>query len=255
MAVATESVQTPEHPPPTRLIGRRWDILIVVSALLLIAGAGHLNNMLFVGDWSFWADWKDRQWWPLLTPTLSIIVPAALQYITWTQLRLPFGATLGAVALILAEYASRYFSFEWWANIPLNFTWPETMVLAAVVLDVILLITRSFVLTSLFRGLMWGFVFWLFNWPALAPYMQPVEFHGYIVTVADVMSFNIVRTQTPEYLRIIEEGRLRALVENITIVVSFFAGMMSAAVYWFGLAIGKFLAVAPAGRFFRLGSD
>lgn len=237
------------------LLGRRWDILLLVGAIPLIIGAFHLNNMLFVGDWSFWADWKDRQWWPLLTPALSMIIPAALQYITWSQLRLPLGATLGAICLAIGEWASRYFSFDWWAHIPINFTWPETVILTAVLLDVILLITKSYLITSVFGGFLWGALFWLFNYPALAPFLQPVEFHGYLATVADVMGFTFARTQTPEYLRIIEEGHLRALVSDITYVVSFFAGMLSVAVYWFGFLLGKYLAVWPVGKFFRLSTD
>jgi hypothetical protein len=42
-----------------------YDYLILVLALFLFIGAFHLHVALTVGDWDFWADWKDRQWWPL----------------------------------------------------------------------------------------------------------------------------------------------------------------------------------------------
>lgn len=234
------------------LLSRRWDVLVLTGAILLIAGAFHLNQMLFVGDWSFWVDWKDREFWPLLTPAIGIIIPAAVQFITWDRLRLPAGATLCAVCLILAEWVSRALNFHWWTNIPMNFTWPEQFLLAAIILDVILLVSRSYLLTAVFGSLAWGFFFWFFNFPALSPFMAPVDFHGTLLTVADTMSFQIARTQTPEYLRIIEEGKLRALVSNITIVVSVFAGMVSVVGYGVGYLIGKYLAVWPVAKFFRV---
>jgi len=234
------------------LLGRKWDLLLIISAILLVMAAFHVNNMLFVGDWSFWADWKDREFWPLLTPALGIIVPAALQYITWDQLRIPIGATFGALVLLLAEWLNRWVNWSGWAHIPVNFTWPETYILAAVIMDVILLVTRSYLITSVVGGITWGVLFWVMNLPLISLFLQPVNFHGTLMTVADVMSFKIVRTQTPEYMRIVEEGRLRALVNNVTVVVGVFAGMMSAGIYWIGLLIGKYLAVWPAGKFFKL---
>lgn len=249
------TIQPTEAQDSRPLLSRRWDVLLLVAAAFLIAGAFHINQMLFSGDWSFWADWKDREFWPLITPAVGIIIPAAVQYIAWDRLRAPIGATLCAVILLLVQWLSRWGSFDMWAHIPLNFTWPETFVLAAILLDVTLLVTKSYLITSLIGGLIWGGLFWFFNFPALSPFLSPVDFHGTLLTVADTMSFNIGRTQTPEYLRMIEEGHLKALVGNITIVVSFFAGMLCAATYWVGLLIGKYLAVWPAGKFFKLQTD
>ncbi|MDI3313149.1 MAG: methane monooxygenase/ammonia monooxygenase subunit A [Mycobacterium sp.] len=237
------------------LLSRRWDWCLLAGAALLIAGAYHLNQMLFVGDWGFWADWKDRQYWPLLVPALGIIVPAAVQYIAWSQLRIPVGATLCAACLFLAVWISRWGSFHLWSHEPMNYTWAENFLLAGILLDVVHGLTRSYLMTSVFGGLMWGFFFWFFNFPALSPFLAPVDLHGSLMTVADTLGFHFTRTQTPEYLRIVEAGHLRALVSNITIVVSFFAGMMSAAVYWVGFLIGKYLAVWPVGRFFSLIND
>ncbi len=244
-----------DEKPSKPLLSRRWDILFVISAALLTAGAFHVNQMLFSGDWSFWADWKDRQFWPLVTPAVGIIVPAALQYIAWNRMRLPIGATFGAIVLLPAQWLSRWGSFDQWTHIPLNFTWPETFLMAAILLDVILAVTRSYLLTSIIGGMMWGALFWFFNYPALSPFLSPVDFHGTLLTVADTMSFHAARTQTPEYLRMIEEGHLKALVSDITIVVAFFAGMLSVATYWIGLMLGKYLAVWPIDKFFKLQTD
>jgi methane/ammonia monooxygenase subunit A len=58
-------------------IDRKWDIVFFLSAALVIAAAGDLTRSLFAGDWDFWVDWKDRQWWPMVTPFATIIIPSA----------------------------------------------------------------------------------------------------------------------------------------------------------------------------------
>ncbi len=168
---------------------------------------------------------------------------------------MPIGATIGAVCLVGAQWISRVVSFEWWAHLPLNYVWPETMILTAVLMDVVLLVSRSYVITSLLGGALWGGLFWLANYPALAPFLQPIVYHGHVLTVADVLSFQLARSQGPEYLRMIEEGHLRALIADVTALVSFFAAMLCAGVYWFGIGLGKFLAVVPIGKTFRLQTD
>lgn len=236
-------------------IPRRWDALVIISIALLVMGGMHMESMLFAGDWSFWADWKDRQWWPLLTPTVNIILPAAIQYLAWTKARLPIGATIAAVCLVAAQWLSRVFSFHLWAWLPLNYVWPETMILTAILLDVVLLVSRSFIITSMLGGLFWGGLFWLANYPALAPFLQPLVYQGHVLTVADMLSFQLPRSQGPEYLRMVEEGHLRALIGDVVAIVAFFAAMVSAGAYWIGIAIGKFLGVLPIGKKFRLLTD
>jgi methane/ammonia monooxygenase subunit A len=100
--------------------------------------------------------------------------------------------------------------------------------------------TRSWLLTSVIGGLLWGVLFYPVNWVLLAPFVQPVEYHGQVMTVADVQGFQYVRTQTPEYARLIEKGALRAFVEEITVVVAFFSGFVSLAAYWFGHLVGRY---------------
>ncbi len=64
-------------------LSRAYDFLILVLALFLFIGAFHLHVALTVGDWDFWLDWKDRQWWPLVTPLMMITFPAAVQAVLW----------------------------------------------------------------------------------------------------------------------------------------------------------------------------
>jgi methane/ammonia monooxygenase subunit A len=68
-----------------------------------------------------------------------------------------------------------------------------------------------------------------------------VEYYGQVMTVADVQGFQYVRTQTPEYVRLIEQGALRAFVEEITVVVAFFSGFVSLVAYWFGHLVGRYV--------------
>lgn len=232
-------------------ISRRWDAMIVLFAIFIIMAAMHLVQELLVGDWDFWLDWKDRQWWPTLTPIVYIIIPAAVQYIAWTQLRLPVGATICTILLILAHLISRSVNFAGWAYLPFNFVIPAQMVPAGVMLDVVLMITNSFVYTSVVGGFLWGIMFQPMNAPIFAQFWQPVNFHGTILTVADVMGFENTRVQTPAYLRIIEQGHFRAFLSQISYVVAMFSGFVSVGAYWVGSCLGRIIAVNPATQWIK----
>lgn len=237
------------------VLPRRWDLLFCLSVLLLVMGGIHMNNQLLAGDWSFWADWKDRQWWPLLTPAVNIVLPAAFQYLAWTRMRLPVGATFAALGLLAAQWVSRVVDFHLLANLPLNFVWPEIVVVTAVLLDVTLLLSRSVILTSVIGSMLWGGLFWAANYPALAPFLQPVVTDGTLLTVADTLSAQLPRSQGPEYLRTVEEGSLRALIGEITVVVSLFAALLSCLTYWVGVGIGHLVGLVPVGRTVAIQSD
>ena len=92
-------------------------------------------------------------------------------------------------------------------------------------------------------GALWGGLFYAAQWPALAPFLQPVILHGQVLTVADTISFETGRSQGPEYLRMVERGSLRALVDDVTMIVSFFAGMVSV-----GHVLGRRGDRAPGGH-------
>lgn len=255
MAQATADGSAPRSRPV--VLGRHegtvsysFDLPFIISFIPIVAAATLLTQELFAGDWSFWTDWKDQQFWLLIAPSVALIIPAALQYIAWTGLRLPVGATVGAVCLFLAMWVSRSLNWQGFAYFPLNFVWPETFILGALIMDVTLLKTRSYVFTSAIGGGAWGVLFFAQQYPALAPFLQPVMHpSGWVLTVADVQGLNYVRAQTPEYLRIIEEGSLRAFLGDSTTVTVVFTATLCMGVYWVGYLIGKYLAVKPTGKY------
>lgn len=235
---------------PAALYGRKWDILLILILLPAFAAIAHVTHMLIIGDWDFWADWKDRQWWPLLSPMVGIIIPAAAQFALWRLLGIPGGATAATLMLVLAQWVSRYFTFHGWVYFPLAFVSPATMIPMGIALDVIFLLTRSFVMTSIIGGLTWGALFQPANMAIFGKMWLPTNYHGETMTVADVMGFEYVRTQAPSYLRIVEEGHLRAFVEQIEIVTAITAGIGAIFFYWVGYAIARFIAFGTAKVFF-----
>ena len=123
---------------------RQFDIVLVVLMFFLFMGLYHIVAMLTVGDWDFWVDWKDRRWWILLTPVILISMPGAVQYIFWEKFRLPFAATLLTLCLVVAEWLNRVINMHGWAYFPLDFIWPSTLIPSGIALDVVLLLTGSY---------------------------------------------------------------------------------------------------------------
>jgi methane/ammonia monooxygenase subunit A len=232
-------------------IDRKWDIVFWITAAFVVAAAADITKLLFAGDWDFWTDWKDRQWWPLITPFAMIIIPSALQYIQWLAWRFPTGATYTAVTMFLAAWVGRTVQWEGFVYYPLNFVWPATIIPAGIFLDWVLLKTKSFVLTSVIGGMGFAFLIWAANMVTLAPFLQPVQWMGDIVTLADVQGIEYVRTQTPEYLRLVEEGALRTFLEETQFVSLIFGATVAVAGYWVGQFIGRVLAIWPIGRFMK----
>lgn len=240
-----------ERGTPGLPFGKKWDVLLILVFLFAFAALGHITHMLTIGDWDFWADWKDRQWWPLLTPTVGIIIPAAAQYVLWRLVGIPGGATAACVLLVLSQWLSRELSFHGFVYFPLGFVAPATMVPLGVMLDVLLLFTRSFALTAIAGGLLWGILFQPANLPLFSAFWQPVLYRGDLMTVADVMGFEYVRSQAPAYLRIVEEGHLRSFLQQITYVTAATAGMASIAGCWIGYLIARLVGISSAGVFLK----
>jgi len=217
---------------------RTFDWMVIFIAVCLFMGAFHLHAMLMVGDWDFWTDWKDRRWWVTITPIALITFPAAVQTFLWEKLRLPFGATFCVLVLVIGQWASRILNFYGWTNYPLNFTWPATLLPGAIVLDVILLQTRSILLTAIVGSLAWGLLFYPANWPMLAPFRVPVEYLGNVLSVGDLQGYQYIRTSTPEYIRLIERGTLRTFGQDVTPVSAAFSGFVCIFVYlwWWAMA-------------------
>jgi methane/ammonia monooxygenase subunit A len=171
-------------------------------------------------------DWKDRQFWPLLSPVVMIMFPAALQAIFWTYFRLPIGATVGAVCLMLAVSISRPASFMWWTDYPLNLVLPAQMIAGAIVMDVFLLVFRNALFTAIFGGFAFAFMFYPSNYAIFAPFYVPVSHQGMMASMADLIGYVYPRSATPEYIRIIERGTLRTFGDSASWVSALFGGFI-----------------------------
>jgi methane/ammonia monooxygenase subunit A len=218
---------------------RAFDYIVVPIIFFLLVALNHIHVMLLAGDWDFWVDWKDRRYWIVMFPIATVCFPAAVQYIFWEGFRLPLGATLCAVALIFGEWVTRAHAFVGWSEFPYSMVWPATIIPGALVLDMVLMLTRNFVLTGVAGALLFGVLFYPGNYPLMAPYRVPVENHGLLMSVADLIGFEYVRTATPEYLRFIESGTLRTFGVDVAPVSSFFAGFLCMLIYFAWWFLGK----------------
>lgn len=228
-------------------LSRRFDIIVAIILFLAVTAAFHLHVMLLAGDWDFWVDWKDRQFWVTLAPVVTITFPAALQYVFWEKLRLPFGATFAVVCLIFGEWMNRKYGFHDWSYFPYSLVWPATFIPGAIVLDVTLMLTGNFLLTSLTGAIAYAILFYPSNWVMLAAYHLPVEVMGSLVSVADYIGYAFTRTATPEYLRFIERGTLRTFGGHSAWVASAFAGFLCMLTYiawwYFGMLMTKVVTI------------
>ena len=82
---------------------------------------------------------------------LGSVVIFVLAFV-YNVLGIPTGATYTAVCFFMAAWVGRFFQWNIAESYPLNFVWPISTVCAAIILDWILMKTRSFILTSLIGG-------------------------------------------------------------------------------------------------------
>lgn len=223
-------------------LSRAFDFLILVLALFLFIGSFHLHFALTVGDWDFWVDWKDRQWWPLVTPLMGITFPAAVQAVLWEKFRLPLGATLCVSALLIGTWVTRIFAYHYWNYFPVNMVLPATMLPSALVLDVILMLSNSLTITAIFGGGAFALLFYPANWPIFGMFHMPVEYANGQLTLADLFGFQYIRTGMPEYLRIIERGTLRTYGQYATPLSAFCSALLCSLMYTLWWHIGKWFA-------------
>mgnify|MGYP003388395909 FL=1 len=134
------------------------------------------------------------------------------------------------------------FNFVAWAYFPLNMVVPAEIIPMALCLDAILIISRSLTVTGIIGSMVWGVIFYPANWALIAPFHVPIEYNGTMMSLADLIGYNYVRTGTPEYIRIIEEGTLRTFGEDVTPVSAFFAGFISVIAYFMWIGFGKVLS-------------
>ncbi|WP_084143866.1 bacterial ammonia monooxygenase, subunit AmoA [Methylocapsa acidiphila] len=215
------------------------DILLLASLFLITLGGYHIHAMLTMGDWDFWIDWKDRRFWPTVLPIVLVTFPAAAQAYFWESFRLPFGATFLVLGLLFGEWVNRYTNFWGWTYFPISLVWPTSLVPAALFLDIVLLLSRSFIVTAIVGAMGWGLLLYPSNWPILAPYHQATEQYGLLMSLADLIGFEYVRTSMPEYLRIVERGTMRTFGKDVVAVAAFFSGFVSILVYFWWWYVGK----------------
>jgi methane/ammonia monooxygenase subunit A len=230
--------------PEAAKMSRMMDLILVPTILMVVIGSFHLHVMLTVGDWDFWLDWKDREWWPLLTPVMTIFYCGAIHYILWEHFRLPIGATLAIAALLIGEWMVRFFGFHMWSNYPVNFMMPASLLGTALLLDATQILLRgNWVLTGIIGGTLYAALFYPHNYPIFAIYHEPVNYHGTLLSLADLLGFMNIRTGTPEYIRMIETGSLRTFGGHTTAITAAFATFLSILAYWVWWFIGKGFSV------------
>lgn len=221
-----------------RSVFKNIDLMVIPLIVLLFAGIFSFHFALTVGDWDYWVDWRDRRWWPLVTPLSLIVLPSVFGYLLWTRLRLPLAGTVSIISLALAAWVSRVMNFEVFAGFPLNMVSPSTFIALGLILDCVLLLTRSFFFTGFFGAFLFALLIYPLNWPLMAPFRVPVEYNGILVTVADLMGYEYIRTAMPEYVRIIEHSTLRTFGEAVTPLTAVFAGFLGILSYFFWTWIG-----------------
>lgn len=228
-----------EMSPKIAKWSRTLDVLIVIVAAFLIMSVSHIGFLLLAGDWDFFIDWKDRQYWVLITPVVTIMMAASFQAIFWKLFRLPIGATASVLLFLLSVWIVRYHSWQNLAHFPLSLVVPGTCLVGAIVLDAILVLTRSWLVTGAVGGVLFGLLFLPSNWVYMAPYFQPVEHMGQMSSLADLIGYTFPRAGTPEYIRIIERGTLRTFQDSAIWVSAFFAGFVCVFTYisfwWLGI--------------------
>ena len=234
-----------------KYIDRKWDAVFWISAAFIVGAAANITLLLFAGDWDFWTDWKDRVWWPILTPFALVIIGSALQYIQWLAWRFPTGMTYTAICMWGLSTLGRWLQWGNFVWYPLNFVWGTTMVPAGIFADWVLFKSKSFIITSFIGSAVFSFTWWVSNYVMIAPYLQPAEWMDRILTLSDIQGIAYIRSQTPEYLRIIEHGTLRSFLGETQYVSIVFGMTVTIAGYWVGQFIGRMLAIWPIGRFMK----
>jgi len=68
-----EIIKLAKMPPEAVSMSRYIDLVYFPILCILLVGTYHMHFMLLAGDWDFWLDWKDRQWWPVITPIVGIL--------------------------------------------------------------------------------------------------------------------------------------------------------------------------------------
>jgi len=236
--------------PSAQRYYRRFDGILIVVLFSFLALGISIHYALTAGDWDYWIDWRDRRWWPLITPMSLMMFIAAFVYPIWKAFRLPIIATAVTTLLCLVSWVSRYFNFGQFTDFPMTFTFPSTYIGLGILLDCTLLLTRSLMVSAFAGPFLFGALIWPINWPLFAAYKVPVEYSGTLVSLSDLMGYQYIRTTTPEYLRIIEESTLRTFGGSVTPLTAVFSAFVAVVTYSLFLLLGAAI-YNLAGRYVR----
>lgn len=227
--------------PAAMKLYRRLDGVLILVLFAFITLGIQIQFTLTAGDWNYWVDWKDRRWWPLVSPLSLLVLIGAFTFGIWQRVRLPIIATAITVLLALVNWASHYLNFHQFTYFPMTFTWPATYIAAGILLDCALIMTRSIVVSAVIGAGLFGAIVYPLNWPMLAAYRVPVELNGMLLSIGDLMGYEYIRTTTPEYLRIIEHSTLRTFGGSVVPLTAVFAGFVSIVVYGIFLWAGSYV--------------
>lgn len=223
-------------------VSRTVDYLLLFTVFFVVLGGYHVHAMLTMGDWDFWADWKDRRLWVTVTPIVLITFPAAVQAWAWENFRIAWGATICVLGLLFGEWVNRYVNFWGWTYFPMNFVFPASEVSMAICLDAALTLTGSYIATAVFGATFWGLLFYPTNWPMIAALHLPVEYNGVLMSIADLQGYHYVRTGTPEYIRMVEKGTLRTFGKDVAPVSAFFSAFVCILIYFWWNFMGRWFS-------------
>jgi len=212
------------------------DLLLTIALFLIMIGGYHVHYMLTSGDWDFWINLKDQRFWPIVLPIMLVTFVAAAQYFFWENFRLPIGATFVSLALLTGEWIDRYVSFWGSTYLPVTLSWPTSIIPMALYIDIVLLLSRSWIVTATVGSMGFSLLMYSNNWVILAPFHQASEQYGTLMSLADVIGFHYVSPSMPEYIRTIERG---TTFGKDFVGPSFFAGFASTIVYFIWWHVGK----------------
>ncbi len=225
----------------TRSLERNVDLILFAVIVFAVAGATIFVMSVTIGDWEFWADWKDRRFWPLVPVAALLVFPAGLAAAFWSRFRLPVACTAVVLLYSLLRWVSAYLNFHLFGGYPMSFVWPSVFIPLAIIVDCTLLITRSVFLTGLIGAFLWGLLVYPANWPLLAAFHEPIMFNGEMLTTADLLGFEYIRTGLPEYIRQVERSLLRTFGDAVTPLTAVFAGFVCTLVFYVSWSIGLVL--------------
>jgi methane/ammonia monooxygenase subunit A len=243
-------LEAAELSPQAAEWSRTFDYLIMIVGAFLVWSVTYISQLLLAGDWDFFIDWKDRQYWVLITPSVTIMMAAGFQAIFWKLFRLPLGATASLLLFLIGVWIVRYQSWMGLAYFPLSLVIPGTCLMSAIALDCILLLSRSWLVTGFGGAVLYGILFFPSNWIYIAPYHMPVEHMGTMTSLADLIGYVYPRSGTPEYIRIIERGTLRTFSDSAIWVSAFFSGFICVFAYYIFWGIGS---LACTIKFYAVG--